>query len=94
MVLWDNLEGPDGEEGGSGVQEGGDIWDAFLSLYIYIYIPTWVSQIVLVVKNLPANADVRDKGFNTWIKKIPRRRAWQVFLPTESHGWRSLAGYI
>lgn len=46
VVLWDNLEGPDGEEGGSGVQEGGDIWDAFLSLSslslsfsLYIYIP-------------------------------------------------------
>ena len=42
MVLWDNLEGPDGEEGGSGVQEGGDIWDAFLSLSLYIYIHTYV----------------------------------------------------
>ena len=34
-----------------------------LSLSIYIYIPTWASKVVLVVKNLPANAgDVRDKG--------------------------------
>ena len=32
-------------------------------LSLSIYIPTWASQVVLVVKNLPANAgDVRDKG--------------------------------
>ena len=46
---------------------------------------------VLEVKNLPANAgDIRDPGL------IPWRRAWQptpVFLPGESHGQRSLAGY-
>ena len=61
LVLWDNLEGWDGEEGGTGVQEGGDLWDASLSLYIYM--PTWSFQVVLGVKNPPANAgDVRDKG--------------------------------
>ena len=35
-------------------------------------------------------------GFNPWIGKIPWRRAWQptpIFLPGESHGERSLAGY-
>ena len=34
--------------------------------------------------------------FDPWVLKIPRRRAWQptaVFLPGESHGQRSLAGY-
>ena len=34
--------------------------------------------------------------FNPWVGKIPWRRAWQptpVFLPGESHGQRSLAGY-
>ena len=34
--------------------------------------------------------------FNPWVGKIPWRRAWQptsVFLPTESHRQRSLAGY-
>ena len=34
--------------------------------------------------------------FNTWVRKIPWRRKWQptlVFLPGESHGQRSLAGY-
>ena len=35
-------------------------------------------------------------GFDPWVGKIPWRRAWQpipVFLPGESHGQRSLAGY-
>ena len=35
-------------------------------------------------------------GFNSWVGKIPWRRAWQhasVFLPGKSHGQRSLAGY-
>jgi len=35
-------------------------------------------------------------GFNSWVRKIPWRRAWQPlpgFLPGESHGQRSLAGY-
>ena len=35
-------------------------------------------------------------GFDPWVRKIPWRRAWKptlVFLPGESHGQRSLAGY-
>ena len=43
-----------------------------------------------MVKTLPA------PGFDPWVGKIPWRRAWQptpVFLPGESHGQRSLAGY-
>ena len=43
------------------------------------------SQVVLGVKNLPANAgDVRD--WVQFLRKIPWRRAWQptpVFLPRE-----------
>ena len=38
----------------------------------------------------------RRRGFDPWVGKIPWRRTWQptpVFLPGESHGWRSLAGY-
>ena len=37
----------------------------------------------------------RRPGFDPWVKKIPRRRAWQTtpgFLPGESHGQMSLAG--
>ena len=51
----------------------------------------WASQVVLVVENPPANAEVR-----SLVRKIPWKRAWQstpVFLPGESHGQRSLAGY-
>ena len=36
------------------------------------------------------------RGLNPWVSKIPCRRTWQptpVFLPGESHGQRSLAGY-
>ena len=39
---------------------------------------------------------LRRLGFNSWVRKIPWRRAWQptpVFLPGEFHGQRSLAGY-
>ena len=35
-------------------------------------------------------------GFDPWVERIPWRRAWQstlVFLPEESHGQQSLAGY-
>jgi len=34
--------------------------------------------------------------FDPWVKKIPWRRKWlpiTVFLPGESHGQKSLAGY-
>ena len=36
------------------------------------------------------------RGFDPWVGKISRSRKWQptsVFLPGESHGQRSLAGY-
>ena len=50
-----------------------------------------------MVKNLPANAgDRRDCRFDPWVGNIPWRRTRQptpVFLPAESHGQRSLAGY-
>ena len=52
---------------------------------------------VLVVKNLPANAgNIMRHGFDPWVGKIPWKKAGQptpVFLPGESHGHRSLAGY-
>ena len=40
--------------------------------------------------------DHRRCGFDPWVGKTPWRRTWQptpVFLPRESHGQRSLAGY-
>ena len=55
------------------------------------------SQVVLGTKNLPANAgDVKRHGFDPWVGKIPWKRACQptpMFLPGESLGQRSLAGY-
>ena len=52
-------------------------------------------QVDPVVKNSPANAgDIRDVG--SIPGNIPWSRKWQlapVFLPGESHGQRSLAGY-
>ena len=42
-----------------------------------------------MVKSLPT-------VFKTWVEKVSWRRKWQptpVFLPGESHGWRSLVGY-
>ena len=50
---------------------------------------------VLVVKNLLANAGDMRLGFDPWVRKIPWSRAWQptpVFLLGESHAQRSLAG--
>ena len=65
-------------------------------LWHSVFFVVWASQVVLVIKNLPANAgDIKDR-FDPWIAKIPWRRKWQftpVFLPGKSHGWRILAGY-
>ena len=60
------------------------------------YYSLWASQVVLVVKNLPATAGHKRHRFDPWVGKIPWRRAWQstpVFLLGESHGQRSLSGY-
>ena len=51
------------------------------------------SQVVLVVKNPPPMKEMQVQSLS-W--KIHWRRKWQpspVFLPRESHGQRSLAGY-
>ena len=40
-------------------------------------------------KEMPASAGDKRHGFDPWVGKIPRRRAWQSilsFLPGESHG--------
>ena len=56
----------------------------------------WASRVVLVVKNLPANAGDMRHGFDPWVGRIPWRRAWQptlVFLSGEPHGQRNLTNY-
>ena len=50
----------------------------------------------LVAQTVKVCLQCRRRGFDPWVGKIPWRRAWQptpVFLPGESHGQRSLAGY-
>ena len=59
-----------------------------LSLHIQ-----WAS---LVAQTVKSPLQCRRPGFDSWVGKIPPRREWQptpVFLPGESHGQRSLAGY-
>ena len=52
------------------------------------------SQVALMIEHLAANAG--DMGSIPGSGRFPWRRTWQptpVFLPGESHGQRSLAGY-
>ena len=57
----------------------------------------WDSEMALVVKNLLVKAgDIRDAGSIPAFRRFPWRRELlppPVFLPGESHGQRSLAGY-
>ena len=51
---------------------------------------------VLVVKNPTANAEDIESQVQSLGQEDPLKEAWQptpVFLPEESHGQRSLAGY-
>ena len=70
----------------------GSPWDETCLHITHIY---WVFHVALVVEknnnNKPACQCRRHKRgrFNSWVEKIPWRRAWQltpVFLPGESHG--------
>ena len=48
------------------------------------------------ISTLGISLQCRRPGFDPWVGKVPWRREWQptpVFLPRESHGQRSLAGY-
>ena len=57
----------------------------------------WASQVVLVVKNLPANAgDVRDVGLIPELGRSPGEgngNPPQYSCPEKPHGLRSLVGY-
>ena len=53
-------------------------------------LPWWLRQLRICLQ-------CRRPGFNSWVWKIPWRRAWPptpVFLPGEFPGQRSLSGYI
>ena len=75
---------------------GSGCFDLFASPFIYGF---WreASQLVQLVKNLPANGGYVGKPrYDPWGWKISWRRKWQptpVLLPGESHGQRSLASY-
>ena len=77
------------------------IWDCYVFLvgwpFIIMFVPLWASQVALVVKNLPANAgDIRDLGSIPGLGGSPgggHGKPTLVFLPEESQGQRSLAGY-
>ena len=54
------------------------------------------SQVALMVKNPSVMQDSQEMWVWSLSQEDPWRRAWQpslVFLPRESHGQRSLAGY-
>ena len=64
---------------------------------IFMWVNNLASQVVLVVKSLPAKVG-RPKRFrsNPWVGEIPWKRKWQpapVFLPGKFHGQMSLVGY-
>ena len=65
-------------------------FSSFLPCFPPTYPSSWASQVL-------ANAgDKRDVGSITGSGRFPWRRPWRltpVFLPGESHGQRSLAGY-
>ena len=53
-------------------------------------------QVALVVKTMPAMQEMKETLVPSLGQEVPWRRAWQptpVFLPGESHGQRSPAGY-
>ena len=67
------------------------------------YLHLWWWQIIAqaslmaqMVKNPPANAEVRDTGLIPVSERSPWRRKWQltpIFLPGKYHGERSLVDY-
>ena len=72
----------------------------YMCVYIYIYI--YINMYIYLHMGFPGGSVVRiclqcrRFGFDTWVRKNSWSRKWQptlVFLPGESHGQRSLAGY-
>ena len=71
--------------------------DTRIFFFSFAPLRSGVSQVVLVVRNPPANAgDIRDVSSIPPVGKVSWRRAWQptpLFLPGECHGQGTLAGY-
>ena len=70
--------------------------------YIYASVCVWDRLPTPVILGFPGGSDDKEStcnarpGFDPWVAKAPCHMAWQttpVFLPRESHGQRSLAGY-
>ena len=82
-----------------------DLPSLFLSWWISLSV-TWETEgpwwggnrlfgASLVAQMVKSHVQCRRPDFDTWIGKIPWRRAWHptpVFLPREFHGQRSLCG--
>ena len=78
--------------GHMGTQKDAHVYKTHAYLYMCM-IHTGASPVAQKVKNLPAVWETR---VEPWVRSIPWKRKWQptpVFLPGESHGRRSLAGY-
>ena len=59
----------------------------------FIYPTMRDSLMAQLVKSLP---EMWETGFDPWVGKMPWRRQWHptpIFVPGESHGQRSLAGF-
>ena len=73
------------------------IYNKITYIYLYIYIIFGASQVILVVKNLPASAgDVRDLGLIPGLQRSPgggHGDPFQYSCLENPHGQRSLAGY-
>ena len=55
------------------------------------------SQVVLVIKHMPAMQETQERRVPSLVRKMPWKRKWQpipVFLPGKFHAQRSLAGKI
>ena len=64
-------------------------------IFIYLY-TNFIYQGFAGGSEVKVSARSAGDPDDSWVRKIPWRRKWQptlVFLPGESHGWRSLAGY-
>ena len=59
-------------------------------------IPSCFLELPLLISSEEPTCQCRRRGFDPWVRKVLWRRKWQptlIFLPGESHGQRSRAGY-
>ena len=63
---------------------------------LYLHDRIWFSWLPWWLRLSGICPQCKGPGFDLWVRKIPWRREWQstpLFLPRESHGQRSQAGY-